>query len=180
MNGIRFSSLIVDTTIEGVSVSHPVKKDKRILYEKDQLYKIKYANGTSRFYYFQDSLNNWLSQDEMWMYMKGENDARAGFKAKGAFIGSMIAGILGGMTGSFWGPVAPYGYMALSGIFKIKIRKNTVTDKTYLKSEAYIMGYERVARQRLKIRSLAGGTIGLILGYATYASANPYYPESLN
>src|SRR5690606_14961434 len=117
-------------------------------------------------------LNNWLTREEMSLYMQGERDARKGFKAKGAIIGSVSAGIIGGMTGSFWGPIAPYGFMALSGLPRVKIKKSTVSDTTFLKSDAYLLGYERVARQRLKTRSLIGGTAGLIVGYVLYIFTN--------
>jgi hypothetical protein len=114
------------------------------------------------------------------MYMKGENDARKGFRARGSFIGAGIAGLLGGMSGTIWGPVAPYSYMALSGITKVRIRHETVSNPKYIESDAYILGYERVARQKRKIRSLIGGTIGLVAGYGFYGLFHNSYPESVD
>jgi len=181
MNGHVVSSAVIDTTHGTVNILNPKKADRIIKYEIDQLFLVKYSAGFSRYYYSQDSLvNNWLSRDEMWFYMKGETDARKGFKARGAMIGATLAGVAGGMTGSFWGPIAPYGFMALSGLPKIKIKHKTVSDLELLKSVAYLMGYERVARQRLKTRSLIGGTAGLFLGYTIYALTNQHYPESVN
>jgi hypothetical protein len=46
----------------------------------------------------------------------------------------------------------------------------------YIESDAYILGYERVARQKRKTKSLIGGTIGLVLGYGFYGIFNQYYP----
>jgi hypothetical protein len=37
-----------------------------------------------------------------------------------------------------------------------------------LKEDAYIMGYERVARKKRKVRSLLGGGIGLGIGLGTH------------
>src|SRR5688572_29586478 len=77
MNGQIFPGLVTDTTVT-VSVNDGEKK--QLLYEPDQLYKIRFSNGINRYYYTEDSLaNNWLSREEMWMYMKGERDARKGF-----------------------------------------------------------------------------------------------------
>jgi hypothetical protein len=181
MNGHVIGQRVVDTTLGAVSILNPKKISSRIHYEWDQLYMVKFANGYKRYYYVQDStINNWFTRDEMWMYMKGENDARKGFKAKGSLIGAGIVGFLGGMTGTFWGPIAPYGYMALSGITKVRIRHNTVSDPRYLESDPYILGYERVARQRRKIWSLMSGTAGLILGYSFYAAFHQHYPETIN
>jgi hypothetical protein len=181
MNGQVVAAHVIDTTLGAVTIHHPEKLTGRIHYERDQLYMVKFDNGYKRFFYVQDStINNWFTRDEMWMYMKGEADARKGFRARGALIGSTIAGFIGGMTGTIWGPVAPYGYMALSGIPRVRIVHSTVSDPRYLQSDAYVLGYERVARQKMKLRSLLGGSIGLVAGYGFYAVFHNSYPENLN
>jgi hypothetical protein len=181
MNGQVVGEKVIDTILGAITILNPKKTNKKIHYEWDQIFMVRYANGDKRYYYQQDSLlSNWFSRDEMWMYMKGENDARKGFKAKGAMIGAGIAGIVGGMTGTFWGPIAPYGFMALSGLPKIKIKHNTISNPAYVESDAYILGYERVARQRRKIKSVIGGTVGLIIGYTFYGLFHSRYPENIN
>lgn len=181
MNGHIVTQKVIDTLLGAVTINHPEKLFKRIHYEPDQIYMVHFANGFKRYYYTQDStINNWFTRHEMWMYMKGERDARKGFKARGAMIGSSIAGLAGGMTGTIWGPVAPYTYMALSGIPKVRINHNSVSDPKNLESDAYILGYERVARQKLKLKSLLGGTAGLAAGYIIYALFHNSYPEKLN
>jgi len=181
MNGQVVGEKVMDTILGAITIINPKKTNKKIHYEWDQIFMVRYANGDKRYYYRQDSLlSNWFSRDEMWMYMKGENDARKGFKAKGAMIGAGIAGIVGGMTGTFWGPIAPYGFMALSGLPKIKIKHNTISNPAYVESDAYILGYERVARQRRKIKSVIGGTVGLIIGYTFYGLFHSRYPENIN
>jgi hypothetical protein len=181
MNGHVIGQKILDTTLGAVTIAHPEKPNKVVHYEWDQLYMVKFASGRKRYYYVQDStIGNWFTRDEMWMYMKGENDGRNGFRARGSFIGATIAGFLGGMSGTIWGPVAPYGYMALSGIPKVRIRANTVSNPAYVQSDAYILGYERVARQKRKISSVIGGTIGLVAGYGFYALFHNRYPETLD
>jgi hypothetical protein len=181
MNGHVIGAKVIDTLLGAVTILNPAKETEKVHYEWDQLYMVKFANGDKRYYYVQDSaLNNWFTRDEMWMYMKGENDARKGFKAKGALVGSIIAGLAGGMTGSFWGPIAPYTFMALTFIPKVRIKHETVSNPNYLESDAYLMGYERVSRQKMKTRSLIGGTAGLLVGYGLYVLLNPYYPEKIN
>ena len=172
---------VIDTLLGADTIINPEKPTKKIHYEWDQLYMVRFANGDKRYYYTQDTtISNWFTREEMWMYMKGENDARRGFKARGALIGAGIAGIIGGMSGTFWGPIAPYGYMALSGIPKVRIRHNTISNPAYVESDAYILGYERVARQRRKIKSVIGGTVGLAIGYGIYALFHSSYPENID
>lgn len=182
MNGHQIAAKVIDTLPGMVNaISGEEKSNKKLQYEWDQLYMIKFAKGFKRYYYSKDTtINNWFTRSEMWMYMKGERDARKGFKARGALYGSAVVGLFGGMTGTFWAPVLPYGFMALSGLPKIRIKHSTVSNEVYLKSEPYILGYERVARQKLKTKSLLGGTIGLILGYTVYALFHESYPESTN
>ena len=181
MNGHVVAKKVIDTTFTTVSIMNPKKHTQKIHYEMDQLYMVKFANGYKRYYYVQDpSIYNEFTRDEMWMFMKGESDARNGFKARGALIGAGLIGLAAGMTGSFWSPIAPYTFMALSGITKIRIRHNTISNMKYIESDAYILGYERVARQKRKTRSLVGGTIGLALGFGIYAVFHQFYPENIN
>jgi hypothetical protein len=181
MNGHVIAEKVIDTLLGAVTIYNPKKHSQKLHYEYDQLYMVRFASGFRRYYYVQDStIYNWFTRDEMWMYMKGENDARKGFKARGALIGSGIAGMIGGMTGTIWGPVAPYTFMALSGIPKVRIRHGTISNPAYVQSDAYILGYERVARQKLKLKSLIGGTIGLAVGYAFYAVFHNSYPQTVN
>jgi hypothetical protein len=181
MNGRVVAKKVIDTTFETVTIANPSKAGKSIHFESSQLYMVKFSQGNRRYYYSQDSLaGNILSRGEMWMYMKGENDARKGYKARGALIGGGIAGLLGGMTGTIWGPILPYGFMVCTGIPRIRIRAKTVSRPEYIESNGYLMGYERVARQRQKLYSLASGTAGLIAGYAIYALLHQYYPEKVD
>ncbi len=181
MNGHVVAEKVVDTLLGAITIFNPDKHGKKIHYEWDQLYMVKYASGEKRYYYQQDStINHWFSREEMWFYMLGEKDARKGFKAHGSLIGAGIAGFVGGMTGTLWGPVAPYGFMALSGLPKVRIRAESVSHPALVESDAYLLGYERVARQKRKIRSVIGGTIGLALGYGFYALFHNFYPETLD
>ncbi len=181
MNGQVVGEKIIDTVLGAITIVNPQKITRKIHYELEQLYMVRFANGYKRYYYQQDTTKyQFFTRDEMWMFMKGENDARKGFKARGAFIGASIAGLIGGLTGTFYAPIAPYGFMALSGLTKIKIRANTISNPVYVESDAYILGYERVARQKRKIKSVVGGSIGLAIGYGLYFLLHSYYPETIN
>lgn len=181
MNGHVIVKQVIDTTFNTVTIMNPKKHGKKIHYEMDQLYLVKFANGYKRYYYTQDpSIYNEFTRDEMWLFMKGEVDARNGFKARGAMVTAGILGFAAGATGTFFAPVAPYGFMALSGITKIRIEHSTISNPKYIESDAYILGYERVARQKRKTKSLIGGTVGLAIGYSFYALFHKSYPEGGN
>ncbi|HRH10733.1 MAG TPA: hypothetical protein PLU73_04430 [Bacteroidia bacterium] len=181
MNGHVVAEKVIDTLLGAVTILNPKKPERKINYELSQLYMVKFSDGNKRYYYTQDTfLLNYFTRDEMWMYMKGERDARKGFRPIGSIIGSGISGIIGGMTGTFWGPCLPFGYMSLSGITKVRIRHSTVSNPAYVDSDGYILGYERVARHRRRIHSIISGAIGLAVGYTIYGLFHQYYPENVD
>ncbi|MBL7935309.1 MAG: hypothetical protein JNM51_05805 [Bacteroidia bacterium] len=169
MNGNYVVEKVIDTVIGAVTIINPVKPSEKLHYEYDEIYCVKYSTGFTDYYYSQDTLKgNYFTRDEMLYYIYGERDARKGFKARGALIGAGIVGLASGGLGLFFAPVFPYGYMALTGLPKVRIKHNTISNPNYIDHDAYILGYERVSRSRRRIQALIGGTIGLAAGYGLY------------
>lgn len=177
MNGNVVVERVIDTLLGAVTIYHPTKPSKKIHYEYEDLYGIFYGNGSKKYYYKQDTIRyNWFTRDEMYYFIKGEQDGRKGFKARGSLIGAGITGFISGASGTFFAPIFPYGYMALSGLPKVRIRHNTISNPMYIDHDPYILGYERSARYKRKMKSLLGGTVGLIAGYVFYFALKEYYP----
>ncbi len=169
MNGNYVVEKVIDTLIGAVTIVNPEKTTEKLHYEYDDIYCVKYASGFTDYYYTQDTLRgNYFTRDEMQYYIYGERDARKGFKARGSLIGAGVVGLASGGLGLFFAPVFPYGYMALSGIPKVRIKHSTISNPNYIDHDAYILGYERVSRSKRKIQALIGGTIGLAAGYGLY------------
>lgn len=169
MNGNYVVEKVIDTLIGAVTIVNPEKTTEKLHYEYDDIYCVKYASGYTDYYYSQDTLRgNYFTRDEMQYYIYGERDARRGFKARGSLIGAGIVGLASGGLGLFFAPVFPYGYMALSGIPKVRIKHSTISNPNYIDHDAYILGYERVSRSKRRIQALIGGTIGLAAGYGLY------------
>lgn len=182
MNGNVVVETVLDTSLFAVTVPNPKKIGKKIHYEFQDIYCVHYHHGGKHYYYSQDtSIYHWFTREEMHYFIKGEQDGRKGFTARGCLMGAGVAGLVGGLSGTFFGPVLPYGYMALCGLPKVKIRHNTISNPAYIDSDAYILGYERSARYKRRIRSLLGGSIGLAIGYTAYfVGLKNIYPESLS
>lgn len=177
MNGNVIGEMVVDSSLGAVTINDPKKPGKRLHYELDELFKVSYAKGFTHWYYSQDTLrNNWFTREEMGLFIIGERDSRKYFKPKACGITAGLFGFIGGATGTFFAPVLPYGFMAASGITKIKIRQRTVSDPKLLDYDSYILGYERNARQKRKIWSVIGGSIGLAAGYIFYFALKDHYP----
>lgn len=169
MNGNIVSGKIIDTLIGAVSILNPEKNNEKLHYEYDDIYNIKYENGFIKYYYTQDTLRgNYFTREEMQYYIYGERNARKGFKARGSLIGAGAIGLFSGGLGIFFAPIFPYGYMALSGAPKVRIKHHTISNPAYIDQDAYILGYERVSRSKRRMQALIGGSIGLAVGYGLY------------
>ena len=177
MNGNYVIEKVIDTLLGTVTVYHPTKGNKKLHYEYDDVYGIFYGNGTKHYFYRQDTARYmWFTREEMGFFVKGERDGRRGFKANGSLIASGLLGFVSGASGTFFAPVLPYGFMAINGATKIRIRHNTISNPAYIDSDAYILGYERTARYKRKLKALLGGTVGLAMGYAFYGLLHDQYP----
>lgn len=179
MNGRVVPAAVIDTLFGYATFQDPEDSTKRAHIENDQLFAIRYHTGDVFYYYEQDTISNWFTRDEMWLFMQGERDARKGFKPRGSLYGTMFFGMLGGLTGSFIGPIAPAVYLSMVGLPKVRIRHQTVSNINLLDHDAYILGYEREARSKRRIYSLIGAGIGLAVGYIGYATLNQYYPARI-
>lgn len=181
MNGQFVVEKVTDTLIGAVTILDPENNSKKLHYEYDEIYGVFYGSGLKDYYYYQDTIKgNYFTRDEMQYYIYGERDARKGFKARGSFIGAGITGLVSGGLGLFFAPVFPFGYMGLSGIPKVRIKHSTISNPNYIEHDAYILGYERVARSKRKIQAVLGGSIGLVIGYGLYFSViKNNYPATI-
>jgi hypothetical protein len=177
MNGRILVSPVIDTLLGAATFVDPDDSTTRAHVENDQLFAIKYHNGGVFYYYQQDTITNFYSRDEMWLFTQGERDAKKGFRPKGAFIGSVISGLVGGGSGFafgtlgvFLGPIVPIAFFSTVGIPKVRIKHNTVSNPNNLDSDAYILGYEREARTKRRRWSMIGGGVGAAVGYIAYFS----------
>ncbi len=164
LNGNIIIANVIDTTNGVTSIKNPKDSLKNIIIENDRIFSISNKNGESIMYVYDTVLGNEFTIDEMRYFICGEQDAEKGFKPRGAFWGNMVLGAAAGVTGSFFCPLPPFAFVAMSGIPKIKIKHSTVSNMDYLKHDTYLMGYERVGRKKRKTSALLGGGIGLGAG----------------
>lgn len=168
LNGDVVICTVIDTTEGLTSIKNPKNPKKNITVENDRIFSIKNQNGESIMYSYDTIIGNEFTVDEMRYFIYGEQDADKKFKANGCLAIGAAVGLLSGITGSFFSPVPPFAFTALSGIPKVKIKHETVSNLEYLDHQPYLMGYERVARKKRKLKSLIGGGVGLVAGIGTF------------
>jgi hypothetical protein len=168
LNGDRVIASVIDTTNGVTSFKNPKNPKKNFIIENDRIFSINNPKGENIIYAYDTVIGNEFTIDEMRYFIRGEQDADKGFKAPGAFWGNLALAAGAGVTGSFLSPVPPFVFVALVGAPKVNIKKETVSNLEYLNHTTYLMGYERVARKKRKIKSLIGGGIGLSVGLGTF------------
>jgi hypothetical protein len=167
MNGKIYVSPVLDTLLGGVTIIDFKDSTKKLTVDNEDLFSVNFSNGEIRYYYRYDTIiGNYFTRDEMVFYMHGERDAKKGFSAKGAYYGGFAAGFVGGLSGNFLGPIVPFTFFSLCGIPKVRIKHETISNPYFVDHDPYLLGYERRARSKRRTKSLIGGGIGLVAGYA--------------
>jgi hypothetical protein len=168
LNGDVVVCTVIDTLNGVTSIKNPKNPEKNIVVENDRIFSIKNANGESVLYVYDTVLGNEFTVDEMRYFIYGEQDADKKFMATGCLALGALVGAASGITGLFLCPIPPFAFTALSGLPKVKIKRETVSNPEFLNHDPYLMGYERVARKKRKLKSLIGGGAGLVAGLGTF------------
>ncbi len=168
LNGDVIISNVIDTANGTVSIKNPKNAKRNIVIENDRIFSIKNSSGENVIYAYDTTIGNEFTIEEMRYFIYGEQDAAKGFKPRGAFYCNLAIGLASGLTGAFISPIPPFAFAALVGMPKVKIKPETVSNPEYLNQKPYLMGYERVARSKRKLKSLVSGGIGLATGLTTY------------
>jgi hypothetical protein len=169
MNGHMVCGEITDTSDNSIKAYDCKRPGKILEYEAEEIFSFKKKDQQERFFYYEQPDNpNWFSRRDFKFYMQAERDARSNYRSKGAFLGGIGGGILGGNSGNFFGLLAPVATLGVTQLFKIRIRKKAVSRIEYLDETAYVQGYNRQARSKRSFQSLTGSLIGLGVGYGVY------------
>jgi len=151
--------------------------------------------GKETIVYEMDTLmGNIYSQDEMRMFIYGEQDADKTSKSwpfvVGGFLGGYGISIYDTYSGDdpdtpedesgFFGTgpsamhfVAPFVISIGSGMIKPKIKARHVSDIAFLANEQYIIGYQKNARFKRIMGGGLGALSGAVAGFVTYLIAKP-------
>lgn len=178
MSGKTVTGMVKDTSNEKLKILIPKKgKLKPDFIDQDLIFSVKYRTGDEKVFYVQDTLfGNYYTPNEIRYYLHGERDARKNYHCRLWIAGGFV---LGYGAGLFHSPImlaVPFGYSSASAGFRVKIRPGSISNPDYLRYDTYLMGYEKVARQKRFMRTLVSGAIGFACGFATtsimYAAQN--------
>lgn len=167
MSGKTVEGIVKDTSNEKLKILIPKKGGgyKADFIEQELIFSVKYKTGSEKVFYVQDTLfGNYYTPNEVRYFLQGERDARKSYHCRGWIAGGFVAGFAGGLTRSAIGLIPPFGYSGVSAAFRVNIRPGSVSNPDYLKYDTYLMGYEKVARQKRFMRTLVSGALGFACG----------------
>lgn len=125
--------------------------------------------GRERIWYFYDSVfGNDLTIDQMRWFIKGEQDARKGYKPLWPVVGAFAvgAGVTIGLNlemNALFLPPLVSGAMALP---RVHVTPGSITDPLMEGDEYYATGYARVGRSKRVVRTLIATFVGVGVGLA--------------
>lgn len=144
-------------------------KVKEFAEPTEEVFSVTDSLGRERIWYFHDTVfGNDLTVEQMRWFLKGEQDARAGYRPWGPMIASFAAGA-GLVTGLNWemnGLFLPPITAGIMSVPRVHITRGSITDPLMEGDPYYATGYARVARSKRVIRCLVASFLGVGVGLA--------------
>jgi len=133
------------------------------------------STGKETLWYFQDVIvGNDLSVDEMRWFIKGQQDARDGYKSPWATWGGFLlgAGAVIGFDLEVNSLLLPPIWAGISAFPRVNVTKGSIRDPLMEGNEFYAYGYSRVGRTKRVLRGLLGSFAGVAVGLLTRSVIN--------
>jgi len=135
----------------------------------EEVFSVTDSLGRERIWYFYDTVfGNDLTVEQMRWFLKGEQDARKGYKPIWPMVGAfatgagLVIGLNWEMNGLFVPPITA-GIMAMP---RVHVTPGSISDPLMEGDEYYATGYARVGRTKRVIRTLVSAFAGVAVGLA--------------
>ena len=164
-------------------------KEKIIPYDKYRVFSVTDIKGEESILYKKDStMGNFLSENQMRMYIYGQRDAHTNFGSGHHFVGGVALGVtavlfdtydISGSAGFFnespsiFPVLVPLVIPVVVSLFKSNIRQEDVSDIGYLNSEEYIEGFNKVKKFKKVKNTFLGSVAGVAAGFIAYSFGKP-------
>lgn len=142
------------------------KKPKKL--DLERVFSINGPEGEEEVIYYMDTvIGNYFTVDEMRFYIQGEQDASKYYHANWTIAAGLpvTAGIGYVLSGTVFSFAVPFVYLVATGIPAYKIDKDKIPSSHLVTEPAYVLGYERTARNKRLFKSLFTGLVGTAIGF---------------
>jgi hypothetical protein len=123
-------------------------------------------NKETIWYFHDPAFGNDLTVDQMRWFIKGEQDARIGYKPRAAVWGGFLlgAGLVIALDLEVNSLLLPPAYAGLMAWPRVHVTPGSVRDPLMEGDNYYATGYSAVGRPKRVVRSLMSTTAGIIVG----------------
>lgn len=147
-------------------------KTKERTLHKSEIFSVQKGMEEPVIYYEKNAdFGDWMTQEEMRVYIQGEMDARENYDVRWIKYAGYIAGsgigyaLQGAMIAGF---IFPILYTAYQFVPFIKIKGKFMSDTGYKYNDFYLNGFEPVARTKRVMAALKSSLIGSAVGAIVY------------
>ena len=169
MNGQTIDAKVIgQSTLEVRYALIKNNKVKERAEPTEQVFSVTDSLGVEKLWYFQDSMfGNDFSVQEMRHYIRGEQDARKGYKPIIPMIGGFVAGagLVIGLDIEFMAMLIPPVYGAAMALPRVHVTRGSITNPLMDGDNFYAYGYARAGKNKRIIRSLLSSAVGVAVGY---------------
>jgi len=144
-------------------------KKKSAKLDLERVFSVTAQDGSEQVIYVMDTaIGNYFSVDEMRLYIKGEQDAISYYRGNWTILLGLplTAGLGYVIPPSVFSFSVPFVYLVGTGLPRYRIPRDKVDHPELVTEPAYVLGFERAARNKRLFKSLATGLIGTSLGFA--------------
>ena len=132
-------------------------------------------------------MGGYYSQNEMKMFIFGQRDSYDNYQTKPLFVGSFFIGYGTVLFDTYLAPdstgnggglfkrtpsvapiIVPLVITLGGGLLRSKIKKEHVSDISYLNNEFYIEGFQKVSKVKRLKSTFFGSVLGVATGFITY------------
>ncbi|MCB0793220.1 MAG: hypothetical protein KDB88_00655 [Flavobacteriales bacterium] len=182
MNGqVIEGEVIGQSTLEIRYLTDKGKKRVERSEPTESVFSVTDRTGKERLWYFHDTIfGNDLEPEQMRWFIKGEQDARDGYKPLIPMIGGFAlgAGLTIGFDMEVMSLLIPPVYAGTMALPRVHVTKGSIRDPLMEGDEYYATGYARVGRTKRVVRSLISSAAGVLVGLGVrQLIINPNLPD---
>ncbi len=167
LNGKELNGKLVSTN--NFETSFKTEKGKEYLIENFRVFSFTQNNQESLLYKYDTLEGNFLSEQDMRMFVFGERDAHQSYRSN---FSNALGFLVGGAAGYFMHKdqafiyvAAPLVYTSVTLFFPTSVKQKRLTDLQYLKEDEYLRGHERIARSKRTQNALKSSVLGMGAGF---------------
>ena len=172
MNGTTVEAEVIGASTLEIRYQFVKKNGKMKLdaFPTDRVFSIMDSTGKETVWYFQDMMmGNDMSVDEMRWFIKGQQDARKGYRSPWATWGgfALSAGLIIGLDLEVNSFFIPPLWTAVVVLPRVNITRGSIRDPMMEGNDVYAYGYASAARGKRVFRGLIGSFAGVAVGLLT-------------